>query len=260
MTRNYQQFKSISVFLPAYNEEANIEKAVKEAKNALERIFDDFEIIVINDGSTDRTGQISDQLAKSDPVIQVVCHPKNLGYGVALKSGFKKSSKDLVFFTDADLQYDFRELKKFLENISDFDAVIGYRRRRESIFRAFNALGWRTLIGNLFGTHFRDIDCAFKLFRRSSLRDLNLGSAGAAVSAELLVKLTLKGYKIKELPVNFRRRIFGQATGGNIKVILRAFRELFIFYENYRRLPAAASAAAHAAAGRTAAAKAGKSR
>lgn len=225
----------ISVFLPAYNEEANIKKAVSAIRKVLESLFDDFEIIVINDGSTDRTGQIIDQLARTDKKLKVVHHPRNLGYGGALESGFKKSRKDLIFFTDADRQYDFLEIKKFLGYLSDFDAIIGYRTTRESTMRHFNAFGWKTLIKVLFRHNFRDIDCAFKLFKRRAINNLKIQSKGAFASAELLIKIADRGFKIKQLPVSHCPRKEGRPTGGRPKVILKAFQELYRFYKSYSK-------------------------
>ena len=222
---------SISIFLPAYNEEANLEEVASKTKEVIRPIFDDFEIIIVDDGSTDRTSGIAEGLAKKDKRIKIIHHPKNLGYGAALISGFKASSKDLIFFTDADLQFDISEIKKLLSYISKYDVVIGYRcPRRDPFLRLVNAWCWKWLHRILFGLKVRDIDCAFKLFKKKAIKSITIKSRGAMVSAEMLIRLFRKGYKIKEVAVQHLPRKAGQPTGAKPKVILRAFCELFKMY------------------------------
>jgi len=220
---------SISVFFPAYNEEENIEKVVQQAQKVLKSLFFDFEIIVIDDGSRDRTGKIIDRLAKLDPKFKAIHHLKNRGYGAALTTGFQNAKKDLVFFTDSDLQFDFSEIKKFLKYLPAYDMVIGYRLRRESITRTLNAFCWRQILRNLFGLRVRDPNCAFKLFKRKTIENLKFTSEGAMVSAEFLIKILHQGYKIKQLPVRHFPRKAGKSSGASLKVILKALRELLIF-------------------------------
>jgi len=220
--------KNISIFFPAYNEAENIKETVLKAKKVIEPIFSDFEIIIVNDGSADRTGEIAEELAKKDRRIKVVHHPKNLGYGAALVSGFNASQKDLVFFTDCDLQFDISEIKKLLKYIPEYDVVIGYRSpRRDSFMRLVNAWGWKWLNRFLFDLKVKDIDCAFKLFKKEAIKSIEIKSRGAMISAEMLIKLFQKGCKIKEVPVRHLPRKTGFPTGAKPKVILRAFYELF---------------------------------
>ena len=224
-------YTQISIFFPAYNEEANAKETVLKTKEVLEPLFSDFEIIVVDDGSSDRTGEIADELTKKDRRIKVIHHPQNLGYGAALISGFRGASKDLIFFTDCDLQFDVSEIKKLLSYIPEYDVVIGYRSpRRDPFMRLVNAWGWKWLNRILFGLKVRDIDCAFKLFKKEAIKSIQIKSRGAMISAEILIRLFQKGYKIKEVPVTHLPRKAGSPTGAKPKVILRAFYELIKIY------------------------------
>jgi glycosyltransferase involved in cell wall biosynthesis len=194
---------------------------------ALEPLVDDYEVIVVNDGSKDRTQEVVEELASRNPHVRCVTHPKNKGYGEALRTGFSSSTKELIFFTDGDKQFDIQEVKGFIPAIADADMVIGYRRPREDPpIRILYAIGWKLLVTMLFGYAARDIDCAFKLFRREVWENVKVNSGGATFSAEFLVKARRKGYRIKELRVTHYPRTAGSPTGGNPRVIARAFRDL----------------------------------
>ncbi len=219
---------SISIVFPAYNEEENIEKTVALTKKLVESIFSEWEIIVVNDGSRDRTGDIINQLHKEDPRIIAVHHDGNKGYGKALTSGFSTACKDLIFFCDSDLQFDINELPTFLNWIPTHDIVMGYRAKRQDPFhRLLNAKGWNILVRLILGLKVRDIDCAFKLFRREVFDHITIESVGAMVNTEILVQAFGLGFQIKELPVTHFPREFGTQTGANLRVILKAFKELF---------------------------------
>jgi len=193
----------------------------------LEPLVDDYEVIVVNDGSRDRTKEVVEALAATNPRIRCVSHPQNRGYGEALRTGFSSSTKELIFFTDGDKQFDVNEIARFLPEIEDADMVIGYRRpRQDPPIRILYAIGWKLLVTTLFGYAARDVDCAFKLFRREVWESVNVNSGGATFSAELLVKARRKGYRVKELRVTHLPRTAGSPTGGNPRVILRAFRDL----------------------------------
>lgn len=226
----------ISVVLPAYNEEANIAAAVREAVAVVGRLADDYEVIVVDDGSRDRTAEIVQALAAENPRVRLVRHPTNRGYGGALASGFAAARLDLVFFTDSDRQFVMAELERLLAALDGADLVIGYRApRRDPFIRRLNGFGWNLLINTLFGYTARDVDCAFKLFRRSVLERVVVESRGATFSAEFLVRARGLGYRIREVPVTHRPRQAGRATGARLDVILRAFRELLRFWWRYRR-------------------------
>jgi len=218
---------SLSVVLPAYNEEKNIEKTVNDAFLYLEKNVSDYEIIVVNDGSVDGTREVVERLSLSNPKIVLVNHPINLGYGSALRSGFERASLDYIFFMDSDGQFDISDIDRFLRYIEDYNVIVGYRGKRADPFiRSLNTWLYHLYIRFLFGLKLRDMDCAFKLFPRAAYYDIRpIKSGGALFSAELLIKLGKKGFKIKEVPVRHFPRRFGKQTGANLKVILRMFKE-----------------------------------
>lgn len=222
---------SLSLFFPAYNEEANIRESVMQADTVLRTLVDEYEIIVINDGSKDATGSIADMLAKQNKHVRVVHHNPNQGYGGAVISGIKAATKDYVFFTDADLQFDLKEIKKLLKFVPEYDVVLGYRaKRRDPIMRLANAKAWNLLNRILFGLKVKDIDCAFKLFKRDVIQSVPIKSRGAMISAEFLIRLQRKDIKFKEVAVTHLPRTAGSPTGAKPAVIMRAFRELIQMY------------------------------
>jgi glycosyltransferase involved in cell wall biosynthesis len=227
--------ESISVFFPCYNEQENMRRLYESADKVLRSLGIDYEMIFVNDGSKDRTGEIADSIAASDPHVRVVHHPKNLGYGSALQSGFRAAGKDLVFFTDGDSQFDLDEMPKFLPLIEKYDIVAGYRiDRREGLVRKLNAWCWGTLVCFLFKMKVRDIDCAFKLFRRRIFGEIELRSTGALISTEILARAIGKGYTITQVGVHHFPRRAGAPTGAKLSVILRAFLELFRLHKQIR--------------------------
>jgi glycosyltransferase involved in cell wall biosynthesis len=230
-----EQQISISVFFPCYNEEGNVRRVVERAKEVLEDMGADYEIIIIDDGSKDRTGEIADELAKKDERLKVVHHRPNRGYGGALQSGFRAATKELVFFTDGDGQFDIGEIKTLLPMIEKNDIVCGYRMGRQDPFvRRMNGRLWTGLVNLLFGMKIRDIDCGFKLFKRAVVADMPMSSGGALISAEILARATQKGYKIAQVGVHHYPRTAGEQTGAKLRVILRAFKELFALYKKIK--------------------------
>ena len=218
---------SISAVLPAYNEEALIAATATEVAAAMANLVDDYEVIVVNDGSRDRTEEIVQQIAQANPRIRCVTHPVNRGYGEALRTGFTSATKDFIFFTDGDKQFDVREVERLLPEMERADLVCGYRNpRRDSFIRLLYAWGWKQLVTALFGYTARDIDCAFKLFRRQVWDQVQVRSGGATFSAEFLVRAREKGFRFAEVPVTHYPRTAGNPTGAKPHVILRAFREL----------------------------------
>jgi len=218
---------TLTVVLPAYNEEENIETTVSKAISYLNSSFEIFEIILVNDGSTDRTKDIAEGLASSNPKIKLVNHATNQGYGAALKSGFEKASLDNVFLMDSDGQFDIREIDILLPFMDSSTIVIGYRENRaDSFIRALNAWLYHLFIRILLGLKVRDIDCAFKLFPRSAYEAVRpIKSGGALFSAEFLIKVFKKGFNIKEVAVSHYPRLYGEQSGANLGVILRMFKE-----------------------------------
>jgi glycosyltransferase involved in cell wall biosynthesis len=221
---------SLSIVLPAYNEGANVEGAVEGVSTVAQQLGMDYEIILVNDGSTDRTGEIGRELAQRIPNFRLVEHYPNRGYGGALKAGFSVASKELITFFPADKQFDFGEVERLLARMDEADVVSGYRAdRQDSLVRKFFAFGWNTLMRLLFGHLCRDVDCGFKLFRREILEHVTIVSDGAMIDTEFLFKARARGYRIVDVPVTHLPRVAGEATGGNLKVIVNAFRDLVRF-------------------------------
>jgi protoporphyrinogen oxidase len=219
--------RRLSIVLPAYDEVANIGVAIDRATAMAERLFAEHEIIVVDDGSCDGTGRVVSAIAERDSRVRLVRHDHNRGYGEALRSGFRAARLDLVFFTDADNQFDLEEIERFLPWIDRVDVVAGYRRRRmDPPMRRLAAFGWNQLVRAAFYVPVRDIDCAFKLFRRSVFDSLDLESVGAMVNTELMVKLGRSGAGVVEIPVTHFPRTAGKPRGAHPRVIARAAREL----------------------------------
>ena len=218
---------TVSIVLPAFNEEANVAQAVAEATTTAERLFEGHEVIVVDDGSDDRTAGIVRDVSSSDPRVRVISHGRNRGYGEALRTGFLASRLNYVFFTDADLQFDLEEIEGFLPYAGTVDVVAGYRiNRQDSTSRRAMAYGWNVLMRMLFYVPVRDIDCAFKLFDRRVLSDVDIESVGAMVNTELMVKLGRRGASVVEVGVHHRPRRAGEARGANPRVIITAFKEV----------------------------------
>ncbi|MBV9259420.1 MAG: glycosyltransferase [Ktedonobacteraceae bacterium] len=228
--------RSLSVILPAYNEEALIANTVSTVMSVLTSWMRDFEVIVVNDGSKDHTEEIVAQLATYDRRIRLINHPTNLGYGAALVTGFESVTKELAFFMDSDGQFDIRDLARFFPLIEEYGAVLGYRiDRQDTWMRKLNAWSWKKLVGFIFGVHVRDIDCAFKLFRADFFRTHELETRGAMINAEILYKLARAGYTVTEVGVQHLPRRAGKATGAKLSVILRALCEMFIFAAKWQQ-------------------------
>ena len=219
---------SISVFFPCYNEQENVGRTVEKALDVLEKLNADFEVIIVDDGSSDKTGRIADEIAGDHNKVKVVHHGRNLGYGAALQSGFKAATKELVFYTDGDGQFDINEMPPLLDLMEQYDIVSCYRlNRRDPLIRKINAWCWTRLVCFLFGLKVRDIDCAFKLYKREIFDKIEMSSTGALIDAEILARAAHKGYRITQKGVHHYPRTAGAQTGANIRVILRAFKELF---------------------------------
>jgi glycosyltransferase involved in cell wall biosynthesis len=217
----------LSMVFPMFDEEANMAPLLESARALAPLLGDSFEIIVVDDGSRDRSAAVVEAHRRSDPRIRLLRHPTNRGYGAALRSGLRAARGELVFFSDADLQFDLGELSRLLEHTEGTTLVLGYRApRRDPVGRRVLAFCWGMLVRVLFGLRVRDIDCAFKVFHRSVLEALTIESIGAFVNTELLVRATRAGFRIVEVPVSHRPRRAGRATGASPRVIVRALWEL----------------------------------
>ena len=221
----------VSFVLPAYNEEANISRAIESTVAAATRYCAAYEVLVVDDGSSDRTAELVERAARRDSSIFLLSHGANRGYGQALRTGFDNATLDFVFFTDADNQFDMDELPLLLAWADNADVVAGYRKnRRDPLMRRANAWAWNRLVRLLFYVPVRDIDCAFKLFRRSALAGLTIESGGAMINTEIMVKVSRAGRTVVEVGVTHLPRTAGAAHGANLRVILRAFREVSRMY------------------------------
>lgn len=228
--------KSLSVILPAYNEEEVIATTIEHVVTTLQLWVEDFEVIVVNDGSHDHTQAIVEEISVRDPRVKLVQHSVNQGYGAALVSGFAAASKELTFFMDSDGQFDIRDLGGFFPLIERYDAVLGYRlSRQDGWLRTLNARGWKLLVAGILGVYVRDIDCAFKLYHTDFIRHVPLETRGAMINAEMLYKFKHAGYSYVQCAVHHLPRTSGRATGAKPGVILRALRELFMYARKWRR-------------------------
>ena len=205
---------TISVILPAYNEEQNIIKAVQKSIVTLSRLASDFEIIVVDDGSRDKTKEAVQRLVKAHhPYIRLLSHQENRGYGTALRTGFRHARHCLIFFTDSDNQFDVAELEYLLPFVDHYDAVVGFRvYRYDPVIRCILSWFYNRLVGLLFRLNLRDVDCAFKLFRREALDRITLECDDFFVSTELMAKARRWNFRIIERGVRHYPREAGETT------------------------------------------------
>ena len=217
----------VSIVLPCHDEEANVAAAVRMACRAGRMNAHAYEVIVVDDGSRDATNAVATRLAAGDPHVHVVAHPRNRGYGAALRTGIAAAVQPWVLLTDADLQFDLVDLAGFVPLADDHDLIAGYRRQRnDPRRRRLAAAAWNRLVSRSLGLHVRDVDCAFKLVRRELLEELELTSSGAAISAELLARSRAEGARICERGVRHLPRNAGRQSGLRPGVVVRASAEL----------------------------------
>jgi len=227
---------TLTIFFPCYNEEANVERVTRAAVAVGRQVADELEVIIVNDGSRDRTGEIADRLAAEIPEVRAVHNRPNQGYGGALARGFKAATKNWIFYTDGDGQFDLGELPRLLPLLETHDVVSCYRlNRQDSWVRKLNAWAWTTLVNVLFGLWLRDVDCAFKIYPKTFIDRIELQSRGALIDTEMLAKARNLGLRIAQIGVHHYPRTAGRQTGANLRVILRAFKELFRLYGQIRR-------------------------
>ena len=225
----------LSLVLPAHNEAENIDAVLDDALAALPDFTSDFEILIVNDGSRDRTVEIIAARAASEPRIRALHHEVNRGYGAALRTGFAATTKPYVMFMDADRQFRLEDLADLSPFVGAFDVVAGFRKERhDPLHRRVFAEIFNITVRILFGVHMRDIDCAFKVFRGDMLRALDLHAPGALINTEMQAKLRRMGATVQQVGVNHYPRVAGHATGGNPRVILRAMRETIVLWWDMR--------------------------
>ncbi|MBL7147263.1 MAG: glycosyltransferase family 2 protein [Nanoarchaeota archaeon] len=201
---------NISVFFPAYNEEKNIPMIIESDISVLKEIANKYEVIIINDGSLDRTGEIAEGFAKKDPHIRVIHHTPNRGYGEALKSGILNSQYEYIFYTDSDRQFDISEIKKLIPLMKDADIVSAYRINREDpLFRKFAARVYNFLVQNYFGFKIKDVDCAFKMYNKKIFKNMTISCRRGMADTEILIKAKKSGFKIAQVGVKHYPRARG---------------------------------------------------
>jgi len=231
---------ALSLIFPVFNEQENVGVVLDTALDLAPKLAADFEIVVVDDGSRDGSAGVIAERVAGDPRVRVLTHPANRGYGAALRSGLREARGELVFFSDADLQFDLRELEDLLQHAERFDVVAGYRSaRRDPWGRRLLAAGWGLLVRVLFDLEIRDIDCAFKVFRRPVVEAMPIESLGAFVNTEILVRARSAGFRIHQIPVSHHPRQHGRQSGARARVILRALVELATLYRELRTPPAA---------------------
>jgi glycosyltransferase involved in cell wall biosynthesis len=227
----------LSIVLPCFNEEANVADAIRAATKAARRVSDDYEILVVDDGSTDATSDIASRFVDTTGRVRLLVLPHNRGYGAAVRTGIDAARMPWILLTDADLQFDLGQLEDFAPLTASADIVAGRRiLRQDPLGRRITGAAWSGLTRRLFRLPVSDVDCAFKLIRRDLLDRVQLTSDGAMVSAELLVKCQAEGARVTEQGVRHRARVAGEQSGAHPRVVVRAFRELAGEYRGLRRL------------------------
>ncbi|MBM3749941.1 MAG: glycosyltransferase family 2 protein [Acidimicrobiia bacterium] len=239
--------QGLSIFFPAYNDSGTIASLVITARASAQKLTDDFEILIINDGSADHTAEIADELAHTYPEVRVIHHPVNRGYGGALRSGFSGARKDVVFYTDGDAQYDPAELELLWPKMVDgVDVVNGYKiSRSDPMHRIIIGRVYHHTVKILFGLRVRDVDCDFRLIRRSVFERLTLEHNSGVICLELMKKLTDAGCTIAEVPVHHYHRAFGKSQFFNfprlwhtLQDVLTLWVKLVILGAHRKRTPA----------------------
>jgi glycosyltransferase involved in cell wall biosynthesis len=238
-----QKPAGLSVFFPAYNDSGTIASMVIRAVQAASELTPDYEVIVVNDGSIDATPEILDELARTYPHVRVVHHPKNRGYGGALQSGFRSATKEFIFYTDGDAQYDPAELADLWAKMTpDADLVNGYKiSRSDPVHRIVIGRVYHHVVSLLFGLSVRDVDCDFRLMRRSIFEKIDLEKSSGVICLEMMKKIEDAGFRIVEVPVHHYHRAFGKSQFFNFRRIaktgvdvLRLWYELVILRQHQR--------------------------
>jgi glycosyltransferase involved in cell wall biosynthesis len=225
---SYDKKYSISAFFPVYNDWGTISSMVFLVNGILEKMAADYEIILIDDGSRGLTKRVIVELSKKVDKLRIITHPKNRGYGAALKSGFYNAKFDLIFYTDGDAQYNPEELELLIEKFSeDVDIVNGYKiSRSDPVYRKIIGRLYHYLTKLLFGFSIRDVDCDFRLMRRNIFNDLKLEYESGVICVEMISKITKRGYRFAEVPVHHYYRISGKSEFFNFKRIFRVSKNL----------------------------------
>lgn len=220
----------VSFFCPAYHDEGNLPKLIPVVFDFLAKISDKFEIIIIEDGSPDKTGEVADGLANQYPNIRVIHHPKNIGYGATLRDGFLSAKYAYVMYTDGDNQYDIREFEPYLHLLQEVDVLSGFAPKKViTTRRKIQSFIYNLIIKILFWVNIKDIDCAMKIYSRKALDAINIRSSSVFIDAEMLIKCRKKGFKVAQFPVTQYRRLSGPEGGSRFSVIAATLKETVKF-------------------------------
>lgn len=212
---------NISAFFPVYNDAGTVELMAKKLDDILRKHSDDYEIIIVDDCSPDDSGKIADGLTKINKKIRVIHHPKNLGYGGALKTGFYSSTKELIFYTDGDAQYDVDEIPKLIEHIDGYDVVNGCKiKRADKLYRKIMGNLYNLGMHVLFNLKVKDVDCDFRLIHKYVFDNIKLESNSGLICTEMMKKIQDAGYTIKNVPVGHYPRVYGRSQFFRPKRIL----------------------------------------
>jgi glycosyltransferase involved in cell wall biosynthesis len=233
---------SLTAFFPAYNDEHTIGNIVRRAAEEIGKVTDDFEILVIDDGSKDRTGAIADQLASEFPFVRAIHHPRNLGYGAALITGFTNARKDLIFYTDGDGQYDVREIHNLLAQLRpNIDLVNGFKvKRSDSWYRVWIGAAYRRAMRFAFALSISDVDCDFRLMRRRIFDVIHLESTSGVICVEMARKFDAAGLQMVEIPVSHYPRLHGRSEFFRFRQLTHTLKGLLRIWWSLvlsRRLP-----------------------
>ena len=255
MTMPPQRQPGLTVFFPAYNDSGTIASLVIAAIQAARRLTPDFEVIVVNDGSADATGEIADELARTYPEVRVVHHPRNRGYGGALRSGFAAATRELIFYTDGDAQYDPAEMEALWAAMNEgVDLVNGYKiSRSDPLHRIVIGRVYHHTVKFLFGLRVRDVDCDFRLMRRSIFDRVSLRKNSGVICLEMMKKIQDAGFRIAEVPVHHYHRTHGRSQFFNFRRLFKTAVDVarLWFVLVVRSDRGATVAASHAAAAST---------
>ena len=240
---------SLTAFFPAYNDQHSIENIIRTAAEEMRKVADDFEVLVVDDGSKDQTGAILDRLSAELPYLRVIHHPRNLGYGAALITGFTNAKKDLIFYTDGDGQYDVREMHNLFARLKpNIDLVNGYKvKRADSWYRVWIGAAYRNAMRWAFRLQIRDVDCDFRLFRRYIFDTISLESRSGVICVEMAKKFERAGFRMVEVPVSHYPRLHGRSEFFRVRHLAYTFQGLLKVWWNLvvsHRLPVWMSIAA----------------
>jgi len=236
---------SLSVVIPAFNEEGYVERSVKALEETLIEVVREFEVIIVDDGSTDRTAELLEGLLATRPYLRVIRHEQNRGLGAALRSGFAVCAKDVTFYSDADLPFDFQELVRALRvlELKDADLITGFRhdRTNEGLRRTVYTFAYNWLIRVVFGVFVRDVNFSFKLIRTKMLHEIDLRSSGSFIDAEIVIKTERRGGFVLQMGIDYYKRKYGSSNLSSLRTIVGIVREMVREYPALRRLRPPAS-------------------